>query len=168
MSIWGGHIVSPFRLKIERFRYQHLHSGDLQRLAANILGLTSLAAVGGAAWMLKAGLSLRELSLRELLKQKGVPVLLREKNLPVRNDLTGKVEKLYNKIRKGARKRAVIATVAGLALIPAVGVISHLAARSTGQDWISKSNLPLWGLELTHSLPSPYGITSPTGQDRRL
>ena len=162
----GGHIVSPFRLKIERFRYQHLHSGDLQRLAANILGLTSLAAVGGAAWMLKAGLSLRELSLRELLKQKGVPVLLREKNLPVRNDLTGKVEKLYNKIRKGARKRAIIATVAGLALIPAVGVISHLAARSTGQDWDFKKQLTLMGIRTYAfiALPLWHHLANWTGQ----
>ncbi len=156
----NGQVVSPWRSKVEKFRYEYLQSGDLQRLAANLLGLSTLVAAGGAAWMLKTGMT-----LPQLLKEK-TPLFLREKDLPVRDDLNGTARKLYDRIRVGARKRAVIAMAAGVALIPVVGMISHLATRATGQDWDFKKQLTLMGIRAYAfvALPLWHHLANWTGQ----
>ena len=140
--------LSPFQTKIKRFLYKHMSGDDLKRMANTALGLITVGAAGvGAAWALKTGFSLKGIK----------PDAFKLKNLPLRPELRDElINNRYNWIRVGYRRHLVWAILMGVALIPAVAVVSYLSARATGQEWDFRKQLTMFGMRAYATLALPF------------
>lgn len=138
--------ASPFRLKVERIRYRYFNSDNLLNIAGIIGGVGTIGAtLYASAWLLKSGFTLRSHL---------IPDPLRKPKLPQRSEpLVGAG---YNYVRDRYRRYIIWATIAGLALIPTVAIVSHLGARTTGEDWDFRKQLALVGMRTYSTLALPF------------
>ena len=140
--------VSPFRLKVERIRYQYFNSDNLLNIAGIIGGIGTIGAtLYASAWLLKSGFSLKNF----------IPDPLRKPKLPPRPEHSRELSGAsYNFVGDRYRRYIIRATIAGLALIPTVAIVSHIGARATGEDWDFRKQLTLIGMRTYSTLALPF------------
>ena len=144
-----GQLLSPLRAKINRAVYKHFDGDSLRGFASTALGLGVLGTAGiGAAWALKAGFGLSRI---------WPPNPFKVRDLPPRMELGHRLDNYpYAKVRKGYRRFLTGGLVLGLALIPAVALVAHMAARGSGHDWDFRKQLTLMGMRIYAAIALPF------------
>ncbi len=139
--------LDPARLRVSRFFYQHLSGDDLRYLAATAAGIGGLGLISyAAARALKTGFS---------LAQYWPPAPFRIKDLPA-HSVTKRGTAQVAAIRVGYSRYLKMATVLGVAIIPAVAAVGWLTARSSGEDWDFRKQLTLMGIRACATLAQPF------------
>ena len=138
--------LEPSRLRVSRFFYKHLSGENLRHLASSVLGIGGLGVLSYAA--------LRALKTGFSLARYWPPAPLRIKDLPRSVLKIGDAQ--VSAIRVGYRRYLTVATVIGVAIIPAVIAVGWLAARGSGEDWDFRRQLTLMGIRAYAMLSQPF------------
>lgn len=133
------------RLRVSRFFYQHLSGDNLRHLASSALGIGGLGVLSYA--------TLRALKTGFSLAHYWPPAPFKVKDLHVH---TASSSARVNAIKVNYRHYLKIATVLGVAIIPAVAAVGWLTARSSGEDWNFRRQLTLMGIRAYATLSQPF------------
>lgn len=138
--------LASTRLHVSRFVYQHLSGENLRHLASTAAGIGGLGVLSyAAARALKTGFTLARF---------WPPAPFKLKDLP--HSVIGRGTAQTMAVRVGYSRYLKIATVLGVAIIPAVAAVGWLTARSSGEDWSFRKQLTLIGIRAYATLSRPF------------
>jgi len=138
--------LASTRLRVSRFFYQHLSGENLRHLASTAVGIGGLGVLGyAAARALKTGFA---------LARYWPPEPYRIKDLPRSVFKHSTAQTMA--VRVGYSRYLTIATLLGVAIIPAVLAVGWLTERGSGEDWGFKKQLTLMGIRAYATLSRPF------------